>query len=232
MNQLRAQIPNLFTFLNLSGGVISIYFSFNDQPVNALIAIGLGIFCDFFDGLIARALGVAGELGKQLDSLADVITSGLAPGFMMYFLLGSLFGMDHFVIYISLLIPISSAYRLAKFNIDSEQSHSFTGMPTPANALMLGGLIFWSSTFDSKLYYGYFTLFMVSLGIYMLNSPIKMFALKFKQLDWSSNKQVYLFLLISCGLILIFKAQSISLIFFNYILLSLINTRSKGKSKL
>ena len=144
---LRRQIPNLITLGNLFCGVESLFASLALDDVRmAAIWICAGIFLDFFDGLAARLLKVPSELGKQLDSLADVVTSGVAPAFLMFRLvevpLKEAYPLWVVILCMLpfLLMPLFAAYRLAKFNIDTRQSHSFLGLPVPANALVWVGL--------------------------------------------------------------------------------------------
>lgn len=150
MNQIKAQIPNLFTLGNLFCGCLAIVFIAKDQLVFAAYLVGLAAFLDFFDGFFARLLKVGSDLGKQLDSLADMVSFGVVPGYLMFTLIDQAMvrnwfinqpdGMEYqqpenYLAYIAFIITLLSAYRLAKFNIDNRQSHSFIGLPTPANAL-------------------------------------------------------------------------------------------------
>ena len=144
---IKRQIPNLITLGNLMCGVESIFTSLVTGNVCfAAIWICAGIFLDFFDGLAARLLGVASPLGKELDSLADVVTSGIAPAFIMFRMvevpMKELFPLWSVILIMLpfVLMPAFAAYRLAKFNIDTRQSHSFLGLPVPANALIWVGL--------------------------------------------------------------------------------------------
>ena len=157
---IKKQIPNIFTLLNLLSGVIAILMALSDKLVEASFFVILGIFFDFFDGFFARMFKVQGEFGKQLDSLADVVTSGVAPGFIMFQLLlytthqqwfmeinreigqWSTFEQTNMQLlpFIGFLIPLASAFRLAKFNIDERQTDSFLGLPTPAFALFVVSL--------------------------------------------------------------------------------------------
>jgi len=148
--QLKKHIPNLFTLGNMLCGCLAIIACFSwDFQLSALL-IFLGAVFDFFDGFLARLLKVSGDLGKQLDSLADMVTFGLAPGIIVFQLLrfslwtkdvniDSLYPMGAFI---AMLIPLLSGYRLAKFNIDTRQSDSFIGLPTPANALFFSSIAY------------------------------------------------------------------------------------------
>ncbi len=202
-----------------------------------------GIFCDFFDGFAARLLKVQGELGKQLDSLADMVTSGVAPGIIWFQLISINLGYNFFTSnsnwtslgdaelialpFLAFICPICSAYRLAKFNIDSEQSNSFVGLPTPANALLIGGIIFLQETTS---YLGVSNIgnelwFIIGIGVLgssLLNSSVPMFALKFKDYSWKKNSSVYRFLIVCSLLLITMKLAAISLIILFYITYSLV----------
>ena len=138
---MKALIPNLITLLNLFSGTIAVIFAVEGVLTMAAFFVFLGIFFDFIDGFLARKLNVASALGLQLDSLADMVTSGLVPGLIMFQLISqSLTGSEPYVDllpYMGLLITLGSAYRLANFNISIEQKNYFTGLPTPANALLV-----------------------------------------------------------------------------------------------
>lgn len=136
MRKIVAFIPNLFTLGNLFCGCLAIVFAFEWRLDLAAYMVFLAAFLDFFDGFLARILKVSGELGKQLDSLADMVSFGVVPGMVMYQLLQLLSeGENQILSCIAMTIPVFSCYRLAKFNIDTRQSHGFIGLPTPANAL-------------------------------------------------------------------------------------------------
>jgi len=143
---IKKYIPNALTMGNLLSGCIAILFAVHDQMECVAIFVALGIFFDFFDGFFARLLNVQSGVGLQLDSLADMLTSGVVPGIVMYQLLldasdvpwGASLEDYHFnIAYIGFIITLASAYRLAKFNVDDRQTNSFIGLPTPANALLL-----------------------------------------------------------------------------------------------
>jgi CDP-diacylglycerol--serine O-phosphatidyltransferase len=138
---IKAQIPNLFTMLNLFCGCVALVMVSNSQFDLAFYFVCLGIFFDFFDGFFARKFGVAGPLGVQLDSLADMVTSGLVPGFVMFkMLVVTTVANESYIAFLGFIITLGACYRLAKFNIDTRQSDSFIGLPTPANALFFTSL--------------------------------------------------------------------------------------------
>lgn len=227
-------IPNLITLGNLFCGVESVFASLalGDTRMAALW-ICAGIFLDFFDGLAARALQVPSDLGKQLDSLADVVTSGVAPAFLMVKIVelpmrdllpqwGVFLVMLPFV-----LLPLFAAYRLAKFNIDTRQSHSFLGLPVPSNALIWVGLAL--SGFEvSGLALGIVVAVVALATDVLMVSELPLFSLKFnfKDLSWKTNSVQYLFL-VGCAVLIAVLRNGIALsaIILWYILFSIITRR-------
>ena len=133
---LKAQLPNFITLLNLLSGVLGILWVLEGQPLYAAYFVILSATFDFFDGFAARWLKVQSDMGKELDSLADVVSFGVLPGILLYSLTKSQTEAS-FLPYCTLIIPMLSAYRLAKFNLDTRQSDRFIGLPTPASALLL-----------------------------------------------------------------------------------------------
>lgn len=231
---IRRQIPNLITLGNLFCGVESLFASLvAGDVVAAAIWICAGIFLDFFDGLAARLLGVPSELGKQLDSLADVVTSGVAPAFIMFRLvevpLKEAYPLWVVVLCMLpfLLMPLFAAYRLAKFNIDTRQSHSFLGLPVPANALIWVGLAL-SATAATNLTLGIVMAVVALVVDVLMVSEVPMFSLKFnfKDMSWRSNSIQYLFLIGCVALVAVTRQwYAISLIILWYVVLSLITQR-------
>lgn len=249
-------IPNILTGFNLLSGFISIVLAVAGRLDLAVLFIIIGMLCDFLDGMAARLLKIQGELGKQLDSLADMVTFGVAPGFIMLSMMildVDLFTSDaypenisfdfiehisllisgeinDFVPFIALAIPFFSMLRLGKFNVDSRQSESFIGLPTPANALFFIGfpliLFFpnWLPEFALEwrdvLLNQYLMAAFCLLFSLLLISELPLFSLKFKNLSWTANKTRYVFLLISIGLILSLKVLSIPLIVILYLIIS------------
>jgi CDP-diacylglycerol--serine O-phosphatidyltransferase len=234
---IKKQIPNFITLLNLLSGCVATIFAVQNNLVAATAFVCIGIFFDFFDGLAARALKVKSDLGLQLDSLADMITSGLVPGLVMCQLLfksmnPSVSDLTFFsneaswVAFIGLVITLGSAYRLAKFNIDDRQTDSFIGLPTPANALLIlsFGLIldYHPNSFLSELIQNTYFLIAVSvLSVLLLNAELKLFALKISNLKLSENWYRYLIVVLSLILLVTFQFVAIPIIILAYILLSL-----------
>ena len=251
---MKRHIPNLITLLNVLCGCIATVFAVLNQLELAAIFVFLGIFFDFFDGLAARALDVKSELGLQLDSLADVITSGLVPGVVMFQLLGmsmtggwnadSLFDVQSPEIGLStvlnplpllgFLITMASAYRLAKFNIDENQTSSFIGLPTPANALLILSLplilLFQNNdVLNGIILDQWFLIGMTFLSAYLLNAPIELFALKFKNLSFKDNALRYIFLTISLVLLITLQFLAVPFIIAFYVLSSVVANFSSTK---
>lgn len=227
---MKKQIPNLITLGNLLCGVLACLFAAQGRlPLAALLICG-GIFLDFFDGMAARLLHVASPLGKELDSLADVVTSGVAPGFILMKLLW-FNPIGQWVAWLALLMPLFAAYRLAKFNIDTRQSHSFLGLPVPANALIWVGLAFAAPDTAPLVLNTTGSIIFIAISLItniLMISDLPMFSLKFdfKELSWRTNSIQYLFL-IGCALLVLLTRHwsCISLIILWYILLSIITCK-------
>ena len=251
--QFTKHVPNSITLLNLFCGCLAVLFAVQGQLITAAFFAMLGILFDFFDGLAARALNAYSELGLQLDSLADVVTSGVVPGIVMYQLLVRVFGQPFYISsgtwengqlqtvfdisYVSLLgllITLASAYRLAKFNIDTRQTDSFIGLPTPANTLLILSLplilefqpsVFTRSIIENEI----FLLALTFLSCYLLNAELNLFALKFKTWGFKENAMRYVFLILCLILLLTLKFIAIPVIILLYIIFSAVHSfRKKG----
>ena len=222
---MRRQIPNLITLCNLLCGVLACFFAVEGYVLLAALCICLGIFFDFFDGLAARLLEVASPLGKELDSLADVVTSGVAPSFILLALTWDN-EVGRWLAWLAVLMPLFAAYRLAKFNLDTRQSHSFRGLPVPANALIWVGLAAYGSNPAINTAPVAIALIAVSIVTDILMvSDLPMFSLKFnfKDMGWRSNSVRYIFLA-GCLMAIVltqFEWYSLSIIILWYIILSL-----------
>lgn len=227
LGDLGGYIPNFITSLNLFSGCVAVFFGFDGNYQFALFAILLSAVFDFFDGFAARLLKAYSPMGKELDSLADMVSFGVAPGVIVFSLLSGT-GINQFLPFIAFLIPVFSALRLAKFNIDERQTSSFIGLPTPANAIFWGGLVFAYSEF--LIANVWIPLTLTLLFSYLLVAEIPMFSLKFKNLEWSKNKIQFLFL-IGCIIILgIFQLNAFAILIAWYILLSLITSLLKTEN--
>jgi CDP-diacylglycerol--serine O-phosphatidyltransferase len=211
-------IPNMFTLGNLACGTLAIVNIFNDEPKTAVFLVFLAAVLDFFDGFLARLLKVSGELGKQLDSMADLVTFGVAPACLLYTLSFNIDGMARFSF---LLLAVLSAYRLAKFNLDTRQSSSFIGVPTPITGITVMSMamvdegFFYESVFDYQ--YG-FMLFCVVVS-FLLISEIKLPSLKLKKGPVSDYYQ-HIFLLVTAAISIIFFQWLSVLIFYAFYVLS------------
>lgn len=247
--QLKSYIPNFITLLNLFCGSIAVLLAVNNLFVASAVFVFLGIFFDFFDGFFARKLNVQSELGVQLDSLADMVTSGLVPGIIMYKLLSlanegpgiqfsswsSFMQWESFKIVpialVGLFITMASGYRLAKFNIDTDQQSYFKGLPTPANTLLIISLPLIlefqnSDAMNAIILNKWFLLAVTVLSCYLLNSTIKLFALKFKNYGFKDNAIRYIFILLSLVFLVVLHFAAIPLIILLYIVLSLLNAKN------
>ena len=234
-NILTKHIPNTLTSCNLVSGCIAIVFALNANYTMALTFLGVGAVFDFFDGMSARLLGVSSPIGKELDSLADVVTFGVAPSSMIYTLLLTLDKsgwnetLASAVPYVAFVMAAFSAIRLAKFNLDERQTTSFIGLPTPANALFWAALIVGSE--DMLVAQSHVILLLIVLvfiSSWLLVAEIPMFALKFKHWGWHENRIKYVFLVSCLPILLIFGISGISVIIAWYICLSIITSRKNG----
>jgi CDP-diacylglycerol--serine O-phosphatidyltransferase len=228
--KIKKHIPNLITLINLFSGCIALVYASEANFEMAFFFVCLGIFFDFFDGFFARLLNVSSPLGLQLDSLADMVTSGVVPGFVMFKMLTNSVSSDPSLIYLSYLgfiITLGSCYRLANFNIDTRQTDSFIGLPTPANAIFILSLPLILKNTDSlillELLTNCWVLIIVTLvSAFILNAEIPLFALKIKKFNFKDNVLQIVFLLISLLLLIVFKFSGVALIIVFYVKLSVI----------
>lgn len=201
---MKKHIPNTITCCNLICGCIATYCAFHHGHQVAFLFILLGAVFDFFDGMTARALGVSGKLGVELDSLADCVTFGVAPSAMLFTLFNhvaypELMASEFFfnvMPFTAFIMAAFSALRLAKFNIDERQHTGFIGMPTPANAIFWGALISSSEEWLTSPRFNAFFLFLfMILSCWLLVCEVPMFAFKFKNMSWKDNKIKYIYLI-------------------------------------
>lgn len=231
-NCITRHIPNTVTCCNLFCGCIAAYMAFQSDYEKAILFIILGAVFDFFDGMLARLFNVSGPLGKELDSLADDITFGFAPSAIVFSLFKEvhypdfLLAVSEYMPYTAFIIAAFSALRLGKFNIDTRQSTTFIGLPTPANALFWGSLVVGAHDFlISDSFNAIYLFLLVLLMSYLLVAKIPMFSLKFKNLAWSDNKISYIFLLVCIPLLVSLKLSSFAAIILWYIFLSVITKK-------
>ncbi|MFT5336190.1 MAG: CDP-diacylglycerol--serine O-phosphatidyltransferase [Sphingobacteriales bacterium] len=224
---LKKEIPNIITLGNLACGLGAIYCAFHSQLILGAILVLSGAFLDFFDGLAARLLKVAGPLGKELDSMADLVSFGVAPGFLVL----HLFPAEDPLRFGALIIPLLSAYRLAKFNIDTRQSTIFLGLPTPANALMALGLVFGASGYTG--YYGadIFQIITQPIGLLAIAffgsiitiSEIPLLSFKFGPDQKSTNKLRLGLIILTAVSLFIFSLSGLTIIVLLYLLFGVLN---------
>lgn len=251
---IKKHIPNIITLGNLFSGLMAILLISNEKYVWAVFFVFLGALFDFFDGMFARMLGVSGELGKQMDSLADMISFGVVPGLAMYTMLkisyadtpnvilyhnenmGILLNSEIIYSLPGFLITLFSAIRLAKFNIDTRQTSSFIGLPTPAATLFILSLFLiyalGLNEMAEKIVSTTWALYFITIVIsYLLVAELPLFSLKFKTWNWHENKIKWVFISMVIILLLILKIVAIPLIIIIYIVLSLINNKMPDISK-
>ena len=274
MSGIRRLIPHLFTAGNLVGGIFAIILTIKGYVHLAPFAIFASAILDFLDGFVARLLGVPSELGKQLDSLADMVTFGVAPGLIVYQLLKTIPALESFMFirsitgrsgelfpnkydvlctmeetpftsyctspeyillpFVGLIIPVFAMFRLAKFNLDTRQTNSFIGLPTPAMTIFIAALplmiylglsekgFFYDLTTEVLLNKWFLIGSSVILSILMV-VPLPLFSLKFKSFGWKGNEIRYIFLTISVGLLATLFVWALPLIIILYLLLSVLN---------
>ena len=195
--------------------------AFQGEYLCAALFLYLASIFDFLDGMMARLLNAYSRIGKELDSLSDVVSFGVAPGIMLFSWLQTIAPDKLFLPYLAFLIPVSSALRLATFNIDDRQTSSFIGLPTPANAIFIASLISYPNFLSGILSNVWVVIVLIVVLSLLLNSNLPMFSLKFKNLIWKENKTCYIFLILSLVLLVIFQLAAIPLIIILFILTSL-----------
>lgn len=231
--------------MNLVCGLISITLVLQNHLAWAATFIFFAAVFDYLDGTAARLLKAYSELGKQLDSLADLVSFGVAPGLIMFQLLSNhctngcnILERWNVIPYLALLIPVCSALRLAKFNIDIRQEVNFIGLPTPANAIFFASipmileiqfrihtlihLDFMVAIFSDPRVLAALTVFFS----YLLISDFRLFSMKFKSFSWTENRHRFIFLILSLVLLLIFSISAVPLVILSYLILSVIFQKS------
>ncbi|WCT14159.1 CDP-diacylglycerol--serine O-phosphatidyltransferase [Mucilaginibacter jinjuensis] len=230
--RVRKHLPNAITCFNLFSGCVGIVFAFQDNLVVAAYCIFLSAIFDFFDGLASRVLQSFSGIGKDLDSLADMVSFGVLPSVILYELFLQAPQIEHisnFLNFIAFLLPVFSALRLAKFNIDTRQAENFIGLPTPANAILIASfpliLREHNLIFTDYILNPYFLSCFVLIMCALLVAEMPLMSLKFKNRDFNKNIFRYLLLLFSAILILFFKFAAIPVVILMYITLSVIQFR-------
>lgn len=226
---IKSQIPNSITLLNLFSGCIAVVYAAEAQYEQAFFFVALGIFFDFFDGFFARLFHVQSELGLQLDSLADMVTSGVTPGLVMYQFLRSLpmeGALAPYLPYVGFVITLGACFRLANFNIDTRQTDSFIGLPTPGNALFILSIPLvvleqdfgWIASFLTQPW----VLILISLlSAYVMNAEIPLFSLKIKNFSMQKHALPLGFMVGSAILLVLMGYLGVIIVILAYILSSL-----------
>ncbi|MCF6171922.1 MAG: CDP-diacylglycerol--serine O-phosphatidyltransferase [Bacteroidales bacterium] len=233
--RIKTHIPNFITLLNLLSGILSVYFSLTGDVRLAGLLIFVAALFDFFDGFAARLLNAKTPIGADLDSLADVVSFGVAPGFILFQMLRYSLGQDFLPVenpgylpFVAFAIPLFGALRLAKFNVDDEQSDSFKGLPIPAQAIVVASfplIVLHCFAGSQNLYLTLLTnpWFLTGSGLLLsvlMVSNLPMFALKFKGAGWLANQTPYVFLLLALVLLALLRVPAIPLIVLLYLLVS------------
>ncbi len=242
MNKIKRNIPNAITCGNLLCGCLAIIKACEGNLVWAAYLVGIAAILDFFDGFTARLLKVSSPIGKDLDSLADMVTFGVVPGFVMFklLLISTLFMNNtpgwNYTPYLAFIIPIFSCIRLAKFNNDVRQTESFIGVNTPANSILICSLpliigIDYQSPSALFILNPYLLVAITIIMSALLVSEIRIFSFKFKSFSWKGNEIRFVFLLLSLLLLITLQFVGIPLVIVLYIIMSVINnflTKSKA----
>ena len=240
---IKKHIPNIVTLGNLLCGTLATIFAVGGHFEMTALFVVLGIFLDFFDGFFARVLKVSGELGKQLDSLADMVTSGVVPGIVLFVLLGNNQQMPYDILaefkfsmglpLLGLLITLSACYRLAKFNLDTRQSESFIGLPTPAMSLFIVSLplVQMHSDIDfvkDLIGNNYFLIGITILFSFLMNSEFHLFSLKFNNYGIRENLFQYTLILLSIILLMTIQYLAVPVIIISYVILSMLKNMKQA----
>ena len=228
---MKKHLPNFLTCCNLICGCLGIVFVLEGRGVPAAYLVWLACVFDFFDGFAARMLKVHSPVGKELDSLADVISFGVLPALVMYKMIGAS-SSSVILPYAGFMIAVFSALRLAIFNVDETQSDSFKGLNTPANTLFITSLPLLSDHVGTWLYQPVVLVAITFIFSLLLVSRIEIFALKFKNFSWQENKLRFTFLLLSVLLLVSLQILAIPIIIILYIVLSLIDNTVRDRKSL
>lgn len=220
---MKRHIPNLITCLNLFSGCIGVVSALAGQfEFAAYCVVASGIF-DFFDGLVARALHVKSPVGKELDSLADVVSFGLVPGAVLYGMLMTAFPANDYLPYLGFVVTVFSALRLAKFNIDERQSTDFIGLNTPMNAFYVISLPFVAAAYNAVVYHPAFLIGSIAITSLLLVSNIRLFSMKLNTWSWQKNRWKFIFILLSAAMVIFLGFAAIPVILMLYFLFSYIH---------
>lgn len=220
---MKKHIPNTITCLNLFSGCIGVLMALKgDYMTTAYCVLASGIF-DFFDGMVARLLHVKSNIGKELDSLADMVSFGFLPGTILYMLLSEVFIEQPLFAYLGFVVTVFSALRLAKFNLDERQTTDFIGLNTPMNTFYVLSLPFIAEKYPDIVLNPFFLLISIALTSFLLISEIRLFSMKLSSLSWSENKFKFIFVILAIVLFAVFQFVALPIILLSYILLSLLH---------
>lgn len=228
---LKRNLPNILTLANLSAGVLAIIALFEGRMELIYWLLGASLLFDLLDGLVARALKVHSELGLQLDSLADMVSFGLAPGIALFltFQQASQGGepLPEFLPYLALLVPVFSALRLARFNIDDRQDENFIGLPTPANAVLIYSICVWAfstdnATTEAILLHPFFLSTLAIVSSLLLVAEMPLLSFKFKERGWKANRGRIILAALIAVVFTIFRFRALAFIIPLYLLISLL----------
>ncbi len=225
---IRRNIPNSLTCANLLCGCIGVVEAFHNNMLLSCALVGIALIFDFFDGFLARLLKVSSPIGKDLDSLADMVTFGLLPAIIVYQMLMESIPdlMGIWKAYPAFLIAIFSAIRLAKFNNDPRQTDSFIGVPTPANAMLIASLPLIVHNYESwkPIIINTNNLLILTVVMsYLLVMEMPLLALKFKSFGWKGNEYRFVFLICTLLLLLVLKILAVPVILLMYLLISVVS---------
>jgi len=219
MSGLRKHLPNILTCCNLLCGSIGVVFIMENRGIPAAYFVWAAGLFDFFDGFVARAVKTTSLIGRELDSLADMVSFGLLPAIVMYKMIGDS-TTDTTLPFVAFMIAVFSALRLAIFNVDETQRDSFRGLNTPANTIFITSLPFVINSVPWLQHTAVLVAITVIFSL-MLVSPLTFFAFKFKNFTWADNKIRFTFLVLSVLLLALLQLAAIPLIILLYIGLSL-----------
>ena len=222
---MKKHIPNAITCLNLFSGCIAVLFALKGEFTCAFYAVLFSGICDF---MVARALHVKSLIGKELDSLADMVSFGFLPGAVIYVMLQQA-STNMYIPYIGFVITVFSALRLAKFNIDERQTSDFIGLNTPMNTFFIISLPFIAADYPMLFLEPYLLIAITLVTSFLLVSEIKLFSMKLSNLSWAANKYKYSFLMLSIALVLWLQFLSLPLILLSYILFSMLHFANAKK---
>jgi len=225
---MKRHIPNAITCANLFSGCIGVVFAFKGElEIAAYFVLLSGIF-DFFDGMVARLLNVKSAIGKELDSLADMVSFGFLPGVIMFQLLKTSDYSSEYLPYLGFIITVFSALRLAKFNVDERQTEEFIGLNTPMNTLFIVSLPFIAKDYPEIIGSSVLLIAITAITSFLLVSEIKIFSLKFSNTTWAKNKFKFIFLILSALLTAFLQFAAVPFVLVIYIVLSIFHFRSEA----